>query len=488
MIIHFDPILIASIMLPLVAAAIAAVSNRRVALYSGVILFMPLIAYSLYGIIENFNYLVPLFKMPKPIGTLYFIADGLSNAFGFTIAIVTAMIAVFSDPYMEHRFRVLGLGDEFRIYYPLFLLCGASMEWIVYGYNLLLIYIGLEVSLISSFLLIYFYGYDGYGKTRRWIGVVYFVYTHIASLLFLIGAFIIAFYNNTMDLYTVKYIPLIAWILILIGMLIKLPSFGPHVWLPWAHGQAPPPVAALIISIVGLAAYILARLYLVSPYFIDSIRTPLLAYAIFGGLLVSLATFKQRHNYKWVLAYSTIANMAYLLAGLTLGTYGIIGLTLHYIAHELGKATLFMTAGGIIVEYEVLEIDRMGGLQTYIPSIGGAALLGWMSLTGMFTVGLLGEFFILLGFWQTFGLNIHTLWAFIGLVTLFIFTGAYGFWALKEVFYGQPRWPYTKVKVNPKLVVPLYVLGLISVVLLFPPLSTSLIHSVYSAIEVIIHG
>lgn len=60
---------------------------------------------------------------------------------------------------------------------------------------------------------------------------------------------------------------------------------------------------------------------------------------------------------------------------------------------------------------------------------------------------------------------------------------------MKEVFYGQPRWPYTKTKPSNKLVVPpLYVLGLTSVILLFPPISTTLIHTILSAIGgVIMH-
>lgn len=487
MMLQFDPILIFSLVLPIAAAGLTAVLGKRASLYTAVISFLPLIGYSLYGIFANFDYLVPLGRLPSPIGSMLLINDGLSNSFGFTIALVTAMIAIVSEPYMEHRFKALGIPEEFNIYYPLFILCGISMEWIVYAYNLLLMYIGLEVSLISSFLLIYFYGYDGYGKTRQWIGTLYFIYTHVASVLFLVGAVIVALATGTMNLATIRYIPPIAWILILIGMLIKLPSFGPHVWLPWAHGMHPTPVAALIISVVGLASYILARLYLISPYFIISIRTPLLAYAIIGGILVSFAVFRQRHSYKWLLAYSTVANMAYLLAGLTLGTYGIVGLTLHFIAHQLGKAVLFMTAGAIIVQYDMLDMSKMGGLQRYIPSIGGAALLGWMSLAGIFTVGLLGEFFLFLGLLTTLGLSLNTLWAFVGLAFLFLLTGTYGFWALKEVFYGQPRWPYTKTTPSNKLVVPLYVLGLTSVILLFPPISTTLIHSILSAIGVIMH-
>ncbi len=482
MIIHSDPILIASLAIPLIAAIIASFTGKRVSATLASASFLPIIVYSLYNIAIGADYLVPLGALPRPIGMVYLINDGLSNAFGFAIALISLTISIVSVPYMEHRFKVLGLPEQFNIYFLLFTLCGISMLWIVYAYNLILMYIGIEISLIASFLLIYFYGYDGFGKTRQWIGVLYFVYTHIASVLFLVGAIVLALYANTMDLYSIKYIPPLAWALMLIGMLIKLPSFGPHVWLPWAHGMHPTPVAALIISVVGLSAYILARLYLISPYFIVDYRIPILAYAIIGGVLTGLGVFRHRYHYKWLLAYSTVANMAYLLAGLAVGTYGIVGLTLHFIAHQFGKAVLFMTAGAIIAYYEVTDIDEMGGLQTYIPSVGAAALLGWMSLSGIFTVALLGEFYIFLGLIDTLGFSLDTLWAFAGLAFMFILTGYYGFWALKEVFYGQPRRQYEKVKVDPRFVVPLYVLGLASVILLFPPASTSLISSILKAI------
>lgn len=207
MITQMDPILIFSLALPIAAAGLTAVLNKRASLYVAVISFLPLIGYSLYGIFADLDYLVPIGALPSPIGGMYLINDGLSNSFGFTIALVTAMIAIVSEPYMEHRFRALGIGgEEFKIYYPLFILCGISMEWIVYAYNLLLMYIGLEVSLISSFLLIYFYGYDGYGKTRQWIGTLYFVYTHVASVLFLIGSVIVALTTGTMDLAAIRYV------------------------------------------------------------------------------------------------------------------------------------------------------------------------------------------------------------------------------------------------------------------------------------------
>ncbi len=57
----------------------------------------------------------------------------------------------------------------------------------------------------------------------------------------------VALENNTMDLAAVKNISLIAWALMFIGLLIKLPSFGPHVWIPWVHGSHPTPSGSLDI-------------------------------------------------------------------------------------------------------------------------------------------------------------------------------------------------------------------------------------------------
>lgn len=489
--IHSDPILIVSLALPFVASIIAGAIGRkfsRAAMIITSISFVPLFVYASYLLSLGEVYLVPLGSLPRPIGMVYLISDGLSNAFGLAIALVGIALEIASYPYMKHRFHVLELPEQFDVYYLLFTLCAASMELLIYAYNLLLMYIALEVSLITPVILIYYYGYDTQGKTRRWIALLYFVYGMLASTLFLIGAVIVALENNTMDLATIRSISLIAWALMFIGLLIKLPSFGPHVWIPWVHGSHPTPVAALISGLVGLMAYVLARLYIISPYFINEFRLPILVYAIVGGIIISLGVIRHQYHYKWLLAYSTAANSTYLLIGLTLSSYGILGLTMHYISHLFGKTVLFMTAASIIVYYEKFDIREMGGLQTYMPSVGAAAVLGWMALSGVLTLSLLAEFYLFLGLVDVI-LPSYPLWVFIGLAiglaTIFILTGYYGFWTLKQVFYGQPRSSYQKVNVDPKLVVPLYVLGLAAIILLFPPASTYLVHSILTGISVI---
>ncbi|GAB6947342.1 complex I subunit 5 family protein [Vulcanisaeta sp. JCM 16161] len=489
--IHSDPVLIASLALPFIASVIAGAIGKKFSKAAMIITsvsFAPLFVYASYLLALSKTYLIPLGSLPRPIGMIYLISDGLSNAFGLAIALVGVALEIASYPYMKHRFHVLELPEQFDVYYLLFTLCAASMELLIYSYNLLLIYIALEVSLITPVILIYYYGYDTQGKSRRWIALLYFVYGMLASTLFLIGAVLVALENNTMDLATIKNISLVAWALMFIGLLIKLPSFGPHVWIPWVHGSHPTPVAALISGLVGLMAYVLARIYIISPYFINEFRLPILIYAIVGGIIISLGVIRHQYHYKWLLAYSTAANSTYLLIGLALGSYGILGLTMHYISHLFGKTVLFMTAASIIVYYEEFDIRKMGGLQTYMPSVGAAAVLGWMALSGVLTLSMLAEFYLFLGLVNVI-LPSYPLWVFIGLAvglaTIFVLTGYYGFWTLKQVFYGQPRGNYHRVNVDPKLVIPLYVLGLAAIILLFPPASTYIVHSILMSISMI---
>ncbi len=258
--IHSDPpILIASLTLPFIASIIAGIIGRKyskAAMVLTSVSFIPLFIYASYLLVLGGSYLVPPLggPLPRPLGMMYLMSDGLSNAFGLAIALVGITLEIASYPYMKHRFHVLELPEQFDVYYLLFTLCAASMELLIYAYNLLLMYIALEISLITPVILIYYYGYDTQGKTRRWIALLYFVYGMLASTLFLIGAVMVALENNTMDLAAVKNISLIAWALMFIGLLIKLPSFGPHVWIPWVHGSHPTPVAALISGLVGLMA------------------------------------------------------------------------------------------------------------------------------------------------------------------------------------------------------------------------------------------
>jgi len=228
-------------------------------------------------------------------------------------------------------------------------------------------------------------------------------------------------------------------------------------------------------------------MYLIDPWFINNVaRIPLLIYGILTSIFAGFSVFKQV-DYKRLLAYSTVSQMGYMMIGISLGLYGIIGATLQYISHALGKAVLFMTAGALIALYHGLrDIRKMGGLHEYVPTISSAALIGFMTLSGIFTIGMLTEYFLLLGVMDVFKNLTTALPVIIGVVAVFIISGYYCFYAYTKIFYGTPRKELGKVKVHRLLDVPLYILGVLAVLLLFPPLATVLTTSLKSTFIILL--
>ncbi len=467
-----------AMLIPLFATFILPFLRAREATVVSAISFLIPMFVALAQLLTLQSYEVPVIDLPAPIGEFYVLVDPVSSAFGFTICLVSAMVALYSLPYMRHRFEeMLHEGEirsiewEWRKYWFLYNLYAVSMLFLVYSGNLLQLYIFLELSLLASFMLIYMYGYGN----RQWVGILYFVWTHIAGVLALLGFLTIAFSNQTLAIHSIAAVGFTAWLLIFLGMVVKLPGLGPHIWLPWAHAEAPTPVSALLSPLtVGLAGYVLFRVYTIDPSFVESYRDIILAYAILTSIYAGLSVFKQK-DYKRLLAYSTVSQMGYVLIALCVGSAGMIGLVIQYISHAFGKSILFMTAGALIAVFHGLRnIEKMGGMHEYVPTIANAALLGFMTLSGILTIGMFGEFFILAGIAKVYKFSLPIIAA---VVLVFIISGLYSFYTMRVIYYGKPA-GYEKPKFSRLLDAPLYVIAFFSIVFIFPPLATALLDGI----------
>jgi len=172
--------------------------------------------------------------------------------------------------------------------------------------------------------------------------------------------------------------------------------------------------------------------------------------------------FKQ-NDFKRLLAYSTVSQMGYMIMAICLGSYGVFGLIIQYVSHAFGKAILFMSAGSIIALYGLRKLDYMGGFHEQIPQIANASLIGFMNLSGIIIIGMIGEFFILRGAFETFQ---KIGWEVMAVVLVFVISGLYSFYTMKNVFYGKPK-DYPVKKPSLLLVTPLYAIGIVSIALLF---------------------
>ena len=393
------------------------------------------------------------------LGEIILAIDGLSAPVVLGVSLVTALVAIYSLKYMEHRIGEMEAHGErppgFRAYYFLYTLFAVSMLGIAYSVNFIAFYIFLEISLISSFLLILYYGYGD----RRRIALLYFVWTHLGGAAMLAGALVYGFSSGTFNaavleagrlVYTtfeeaLGGLVMAAAILFILGMLVKMAVLGVHMWLPYAHAEAPTPISALLSpNLVGLGAYGLARFGLsFFPSAFEDLSPLLLGLAIativYGGLVAL-----QQNDFKRLLAYSSVSQMGYLLLGLaTLTSYGIAGAMLFYLSHAIGKAVLFMTAGVFIAELGGLRaINLMGGLARLYPAIAASALIGFLHLAGIPpSFGFWGELMIVLGVAVNPGVS--EAWRLIAvslaLIVAFLVTAAYSFITMRRIFFGPPK-------------------------------------------------
>ncbi len=466
------PIFWISIALPIALGVAAWASGdrwRRLYSYSSagsLIIPLGIVAYLYYSsagsLVDPIGFDLTYYR----IGHVLLGVDGLSAPVVAALSIVTSFVSIYGLKYMSHRIEEMRSSGEgvpsYGAYQFLYNVFAATMLGVAYSTNLVEFYLFLEGTLISSFLLIMYYGYGERSK----ISMLYFVWTHVGAVTFLAGALYYGIVEGSFD-YLVPSSgglaavgpatalgPMAALVALLmfVGLAVKMALFGVHMWLPYAHAEAPTPISALLSpSLIGLAGYAMARFLLqYFPLIMESWRPYLMALAFLTIVYAGLNALRQV-DFKRLLAYSSVSQMGYMLLGIaTLTPSGLIGSMLLYVSHAVGKALLFMTAGVFIVEmHNLRDIGRMGGLARRYPLVASLALFGFMNLSGLPpALGFWSELFIVLGVVQSYAME--GLGAMVGLTALLMLalgvTAAYSFVTMRRIFYGQPRGSHGDVR------------------------------------------
>jgi len=429
----------------------------------------------------------------RPIGLFGLNADGLSVPILFTIALLCTLMSIYSIPYMNH---IIGEDKkQFGLYFALLLLYSIGMMGAVLATNLIEFYLFFELMLIPSYFLIAKWGYGD----RDRISFMYFMWTHIGALAFLVGILSIGYLAGSFDLATIvtQTIPanlrMLIVILMVVGLLVKMAAFGLHIWLPHAHAEAPTPISALLSpAMIGIGGYAIVRLVLsILPSAFFAISTALTLWAVitmfYGGAMALM-----QDDIKRLLAYSSVSQMGYILLGISsVQLLGVSGAMFQYVTHGLGKGILFMAAGAIIMQAHGLRnIDKMGGLASKMPITATATLIGFLTIMGIPpTTGFVSEFLIFAGsFKEAFTLNsmFRLALSVLGVVSTAI-TAGYSLWAVKRIFFGKLPEDLANVREAPITVTgPLLVLAAISLLLgIYPDFVERLL---LPAIRVILGG
>jgi NADH-quinone oxidoreductase subunit M len=463
------------LLVPLVFTPIAYFVGKNMGKKTGWLTAVPLI-YTLLllgGIaaeIQGGGQYVETYPWAKDAGITFGMkADGLSIWVLLTINILCLFISLYSIPYMEHRLHEwehetgehIG-NSSYASYYALYLLYAVGMLGTVMATNLIQFYLFYELMLVPSWALINNYGYGD----RERIGMMYFMWTHVGAVILLAGILSSYWITGSFEISALSGVVgnanagLIAFA-ILIGFLTKMAVFGIHIWLPYAHGEAPTPISALLSpAMIGIGAYATVRLVAIpmAPVFskfslVFSVWA--LVTLVYGGLM-ALA----QDDIKRFLAYSSVSQMGYIFLGLaSAAAFGEAGAIFHYVSHGFGKCILFCAAGILISQTGTRSIKKMGGLADKMPITATLTIIGFFTIAGVPpTIGFMSKFMIFSGvFSSALASSPEQVIVAIVAIIMTVLTVGYSLWTVRRIFFG----PLAEGMENVKEAPPLMLLSLV---------------------------
>ena len=353
------------------------------------------------------------------------------------ISLVLILLSVFLMPLC-----ILAGWDSIRTRVPEYIAAFLAMEALMIGVfaslDLFLFYIFFEAGLIPMYLIIGIWG----GKDRIYASYKFFLYTLLGSVLMLLAMLWMAREAGTTDIPALMAydFPVRAqtwlWLAFFASFAVKMPMWPVHTWLPDAHVQAPTAGSMILAGVLlKMGGYGFIRFSL--PMFPEaSVQLMWLVFGLSMAALVltSLIALIQS-DMKKLIAYSSVAHMAFVTAGLfAFNQQGIEGAMMVMLAHGVVSAALFFCVGVIYDRLHTREIDRYGGVTTNMPRYAVFFLLFTMASVALpGTANFIGEFLSLMGIFQA------STWVAFVMATGVILGAAYMLWLFARVMFGPQK-------------------------------------------------
>ncbi|MGA2671961.1 MAG: NADH-quinone oxidoreductase subunit N [Terracidiphilus sp.] len=288
-------------------------------------------------------------------------------------------------------------------FYALIVFGAVGMCLLTGAVELLVVFIALEISSISTYILAGYRKETGRGPEAA---IKYFLLGSFATAFLLYGVALIFGATGTTQIYEIARLAVSAQnhsfilaglALMLVGVLFKVSAAPFHVWTPDVYEGAPSPVVALLSTAPKAAAFalLLRVVYEMFPS-LHALWAPLLwIVAVLSMTVGNLAALRQQ-NVKRMLAYSSIAHAGYLLAAFAgLGSSGIAAAcfyTAAYAAMNVGIFAVVTLVSGYNEKLPLVEDYR--GLIYRAPVLGSVLIFFLVSLIGIpFTGGFFGKFY-----------------------------------------------------------------------------------------------
>ncbi|PYX49043.1 MAG: NADH-quinone oxidoreductase subunit N [Acidobacteria bacterium] len=342
------------------------------------------------------------------------LVDRFAIYFFYLFLAATAIAILMSVRYLEIE------NENHGEYYALMLLSVAGMMCMAAGFDIVLIFIGLELMAISTYVLVGFLRRDRRSNEAalKYLLLGAFssgIFAYGLSLLYgLAGSTSLPVINQqlTRSMADPQYKPvaIIALVTTITGLLFKIAAIPFHQWAPDAYEGAPTSITGFMSVAVKAAGWaMLLRILLIGLMPMRPIWVPLLVFVSIATMTGANFAALTQTNTKRLLAYSSIAHVGYMLLGLIAGTAtqinadGIKGILIYLLVYT------FMNLGafGVITALRhrnVIgdELDDLNGLYSRAPVEAVLMLIFLLSLAGIPPLaGFWGKYFIFLGLIST---------------------------------------------------------------------------------------
>ncbi len=346
-----------------------------------------------------------------PVGIEYRV-DMASALMILVISVIGAVTMLFAERSILHELKAKQAG----LFYTCFLLCLTGLMGVVMTGDVFNLFVFLEISSLSSYILI------SMGPTRRAMTAAfqYLVMGTIGATFILVGIGLLYMMTGTLNMIDLSdRLPAVtgtrtirvAFAFITVGVSIKLALFPLHLWLPNAYTFAPSVVSAFVAATATkVGVYILLRFFFTVfgiSFSFDAMHVgDIMMLLAVAAILVASVVAVFQSNVKRMLAYSSIAQIGYIILGISLATTaGVSAGMVHLFNHAIIKGALFLAVGCIFMRLGSTELRDMRGIGRQMPWTMAAFVAGGLGLIGIpLTAGFISKWYLVVavldeGYW-----------------------------------------------------------------------------------------
>jgi len=360
----------------------------------------------------------------------------------FVLLIITGIASIVITFARESVHKEIS-EDRIYLFYTAFLLHLTGLCGVVITGDAFNIFVFVEIASLSSYAMI------SAGRDRRALLAAfrYLILGTVGATFILIGIGLMYVMTGTLniadmadrirDVQDTRTI-VSAFAFFTVGVCIKFGLFPLHYWLPNAYTYAPSIVSAFLSGTTSkVFIYVLLRFlftifgaeYAFDTMHLDIILMVAALLAIFSGSIAAI----YQDNIKKMLAYSSIAQIGYMVLGISLvSVTGLMASILHLFNHALIKTALFMSVACFFFRFDSVSLKDLKGVGRQMPWTTMAFVIGGLSLIGIpMTVGFISKWYLIVAALE------KDWWWMAALILLGSILAVVYIWKVIEVIYFQ---------------------------------------------------